>query len=230
MFTIMAKWITPSEPADTLSMPIGNMNSDVLELPDLPGVDTVAGLATCQGNSRLYKKLLLKFRDGYTDFSEQFIQAQSSDDIEGATRCAHTLKGVAGNIAAKRVQQAAETLELACKEHVSLKEIELLKDKVVQVLSIVLDGLNYFNELVQDVETAPEVQVNDLDKEKFQSLTFELRELLEDDDTDAIQVIEQLEELPGVGIYRSELKNLSKSVNKYEFEEALEILDDFEDV
>lgn len=62
-----------------------------------------------QGNEKLYRRLLDKFYQSQFDFLEQFKQArQSDDDPEAATRAAHTLKGVAGNIGAGALQQAAE--------------------------------------------------------------------------------------------------------------------------
>jgi CheY-like chemotaxis protein len=236
MFTIMAKWITPSEPLDEVFEKNSDSHSETVKIPELihelipelQGIDINAGLATCQGNSKLYKKLLLKFRDAYDDFSEQFVEAQKSDEAEEATRCAHTLKGVAGNIAATEVQKSAEALEYACKENKSPDDIQLLKDNVVNALSFVISGLNDFSKSIKDVSQASDTITEKLDPEKFQSLLLQLRELLEDDDTDSSSIIESLEELPGIDIYKNELKQLEKLVSEYEFEEALEILNKLE--
>ena len=67
-----------------------------------------------------------------------------------------------------------------------------------------------------------------LDLEKFKELLFQLREMLEDDDTDSSEFIEELEELPGIDIHRSILKRLSKSIAEYKFEQALEELNKLE--
>ena len=67
--------------------------------------------------------------------------------------------------------------------------------------------------------------VETLNQEKYQSLLLQLRTLLEDDDTDSSEIIETLEELPGIAVYRSKLKRLSKAVDAYDFEMALEELD-----
>ena len=221
MFAIMAKWITPSEPLRESAGSHQSVNSETIEIPQLPGIDTAAGLTTCQGNRKLYQKLLIKFRHGEADFVEQFREAQQSGDPQAATRCAHTLKGVAGNIAASEVQKAAEALEFACKENKPADEIERLIESVSQALSPVLAGL----ERITETAASSVKSVETLNQEKYQSLLLQLRTLLEDDDTDSSEIIETLEELPGIAVYRSKLKRLSKAVDAYDFEMALEELD-----
>jgi CheY-like chemotaxis protein len=228
MFTIMAKWITPSEPVFDEPESDNKTISEAIEIPPIPGININAGLATCQGNRKLYKKLLLKFREAYADFSPKFIAAQQSDDPDEATRYAHTLKGVAGNIAATEVQQSAEALESACKENNSHDDVELLKGNVMNALSVVMSGLTDFSETIKAVSQVTDRTSEKLDPAAFQTLIQQLRELLEDDDTDSSSIIESLEELPGIGIYKSEFKQLSKLVAEYEFEEALEILNKLE--
>ncbi|MBT4400084.1 MAG: response regulator, partial [Bacteroidetes bacterium] len=64
MFTIMAKWITPSEP---FTEPVTKKTDDQIfsedkRLPDnLPGIDISAGLERVAGNQKLYRNLLKKF-------------------------------------------------------------------------------------------------------------------------------------------------------------------------
>jgi len=55
-------------------------------------------------------------------------------------------------------------------------------------------------------------------------LLSRLHELLEDDDADATQVIDELEALPGAAVEQDILKQLSKAVSEYDFEEALKTL------
>ena len=179
-----------------------------------------AGLATTQGKRKLYRKLLIKFRDSEADFVEQFRKAQTGYDPKAATRCAHTLKGVAGNIGATDVQEAAGELESVCRENMAAEKIDRLLENVVSVLSPVLTGLA----ALEQAESKIPVQVKAIDPEKLKSLTGRLRVLLEDDDTDATEVIEELEELPGIEAHAGALKRLSKAIGEYNFEQALEEL------
>jgi PAS domain S-box-containing protein len=223
MFHTMAKWITPSNPQEAQSEASDSAGevSTKLEIPELEGIDTAAGLAITQGNTRLYRKLLVKFRDSQAGFEAAFHQAQSDDDPEAATRAAHTLKGVAGSIGAKAVQKAAGDLEAASKENVAIDKIEGPLAEVVKALSPVIKGLAVLNDSSPQASVKGEV----LDHEQLRVILSELRPLLEDDDTEAMEVVERLEELPGIGRHTSIIKRLSRAVGEYDFDEALEVFD-----
>jgi len=145
MFDIMAKWIAPSPSPEASAMADTEETVEV-DIPVLPGIDTAAGLATCIGDRRLYRKLLRMFRDGHDNFAEQFRMAQASDDPRAATRCAHNLKGVAGTIGAQALQKAAEALEAGCRKGAGEKRVDQLLDPVLSELSSVLEALRSLEE------------------------------------------------------------------------------------
>lgn len=125
MFNVMAKWITPNlgNVGNTAIQPkfIAEKNASKVtgveseSFPDLPGINTIAGLKYTDGNAVIYRKLLLNFYKQYCDFEEMFRKAQADEnDPEAAMRSAHTLKGLAGACGALLVQNAAESLKTAC--------------------------------------------------------------------------------------------------------------------
>ena len=194
------------------------------DLPDLPGIDTTTGLLIAQENVSLYRRLLGKFLQKYSNFEMEFRQSAETNDRETMTRIAHTLKGVAGSIGAREVQAAAEKLELACKENEPAEAVDELLRQVVSVLSPVITSL-------QQLEHAPEAETNsgeEADPELVASLLIRLRELLQDDDTDATEIIEQLEDLNTAIIDSATLKRLSVAVGDYDFEQALKVLEDIQ--
>ena len=67
--------------------------------------------------------------------------ARQGRDPDGPTRCAHTLKDVAGNIGAHDVQTAAQRLETACQERRSREMVDALLDDTLAALAPVLTGL-----------------------------------------------------------------------------------------
>ena len=72
-------------------------------------INTAEGLSRVGGSMVLYKKLLGKFTDGhYLDELDGFLTA---GDMEGATRSAHTIKGVAANLGLTALTAAALKLE-----------------------------------------------------------------------------------------------------------------------
>jgi HPt (histidine-containing phosphotransfer) domain-containing protein len=224
MFTIMARWITPSAPIGETLPPVDDKIVVQEKIPELPGVNVTAGLATTQGNHKLYRKLLLKFRKSEADFVEQFRQAMTDNDLEVARRYAHTLKGVAGNVGAEDVQQAAAALESACMENAAPEKINSLLDTVAAALSPMLAGLS----LLEQPGTPTPARA--VDPEKRNALLVQLRALLEDDDTDATEVIEELEELAGTGKHTSALQQLATAIGEYDFDQALAELDTLESV
>ena len=124
MFTTLAKWITPTKPTGPRMGSVSIHDNYDSPLPDIEGLDTEAGLHIAQGNRRLYQKLLIKFRDDQRDFARRFHEARISDDVDAATRYAHTLKGVAGNIGATALQEVAFGLENMCTANESGDAIE----------------------------------------------------------------------------------------------------------
>ncbi|MCU7834079.1 MAG: response regulator [gamma proteobacterium symbiont of Taylorina sp.] len=230
MFSIMAKWITPSNPdREIASGNTDNIDYNRLEksLPELKGIDTQTGLATCQGNQKLYEKLLTKFKENESDFTRQFKQAQAIDnsknDREASTRCAHSLKGVSGNIGAKDLYQSVQALENACKENQPNEQVAQLLNDVDKSLSVVLTSLDALSNSTP--ESAKETNNAALDTEQLSSLLAQLRDLLEDDDPDAADIVEEIEDLPGISSHKIVLKRLLKAIDEYDFELALEELD-----
>jgi two-component system sensor histidine kinase/response regulator len=81
------------------------------ELPPIDGLDSADGLRRVGGNKRLYTKLLRQFASQQADAVGQIRAALAANDRESAIRLAHTLKGVAGNLGAGDVQNAAAAVE-----------------------------------------------------------------------------------------------------------------------
>ena len=217
MFKTIARWVTPARPAVVVEA----ASSDGQQIPPLPGIDTDAGLQRMQGNARLYRKILIKFRDSVAGFGDEFRQSRSDDDEQAPARCAHTLKGVAGNIAANGVCEAAEALEHACMEGRAADATDPLLERVVAELAIVQEGL-------VALDSAPSASMQATDEESIKALLTQLRELLEEDNSEATQLIEKLEQLPELGSQAERLASLSSTIDEYEFEKALAHLDELE--
>jgi HPt (histidine-containing phosphotransfer) domain-containing protein len=82
------------------------------QLPDrLPGFDLPTGLHRLGGKRELYVRLLVKFATEYEGAVDSFQAVLDAGDVDGAQRLIHTIKGVAGNLAADELQAAAAELE-----------------------------------------------------------------------------------------------------------------------
>ncbi len=141
MFITMQKWMAPgpeTPPAPT--RPAATPPSQSAQLSELPGIDIETGLRSTRQNQNLYRRLLLRFRDSHAGFEAEFEAARHSDDGEAATRCAHTLKGVAASLGMLDLQQAALGLEQACRDNPSALDDEL--ERLLKALDVVLTGLD----------------------------------------------------------------------------------------
>jgi urea ABC transporter urea binding protein len=107
------------------------------DLPSVEGLNTADGLRRVAGNRKLYAKLLRQFANQQADAVAQIRAALDANDRETATRLAHTVKGVAGNLGAGPVQAAAATVEKLLRDGPPSNEI----DASLTVLTAVLNPL-----------------------------------------------------------------------------------------
>ncbi|HED15579.1 MAG TPA: response regulator [Gammaproteobacteria bacterium] len=226
MFATMAKWIKPSgNYRQTTAIAPDPEASDSSGLPELEGIDIETGLAVIQGNLKLYRKLLLKFRDSQSDFVAQFrAAAESSDDPAQQERHVHTLKGVAGTIGAKSVQRTAAELEKACREKHTEDEKEQCLLKLQSELAIVMQSLSSIpkqkKHKASNCSASPASDMN--------TVLSKLRVLLEESDPEAAELAEELEQSASNDNSNVLVIQLIKAIEDYEFEEALVVLENLQ--
>ncbi len=123
LFSALVRWIDPGHVesgADAADAGDPAAPEDVeaiapaheARLPEaLAGIDMSDGLARVNGNATLYARLLGKFYESYHDAHARLLELLESKALHDARILAHTLKSVAGNIGATRLQSAAAALE-----------------------------------------------------------------------------------------------------------------------
>ncbi len=218
MFETMARWIKPSRPAPAVQA--GRPVPEAGPLPDLPGLDLKAGLATTMNNQGLYLKQLAMFRESQSGFADLFREALAGADGSAPARAAHTLKGTAANIGARGVQAAAAELERACQQGAEPPTIQDLLQRTLVELEPVLEGL-------QALAVGPAIPAavsGPADRERVRIGLERLRELVADSDTEAIDLVEELlglaRGLPEEGV----LEQAARDLASYDFDAALATL------
>jgi CheY-like chemotaxis protein/HPt (histidine-containing phosphotransfer) domain-containing protein len=114
LIATVARWTSRklTDAGMVLSPP--SAKSTALNLPDrLPGLDVAQGVARIGGNTALYVKLLRSFLDARGGTIEEFDGFLAEGNLEAATRLAHSVKGISGNLAATELHLAAADLETA---------------------------------------------------------------------------------------------------------------------
>lgn len=196
----------------------------------LPGIDIDDALNRLGGSWETYCAILKKFESYYTAFGENFRSLFDKNDLINCRMEAHSLKGVAGNIAARDLQLAASALEEACvKENADKirQTINTVEDELNSVLSSIKLTIIPRASLENDTEEAGPtfpVELANLVKELDSNLLeadpveseksiFEIKKIIDDNTKDA-DILELFRSLEG-------------EANQYNFDKARKILDQF---
>ena len=189
---------------------------------DLEGIDVDAGLARVGGKKKIYLDLLKRFVNSQGDVDIQIKNALDVDDIELVKRLAHTTKGVSGNIGAMDLHKAAESLEgvISSNERDAvLKELDNFSKQLKNIVNVLEEALS-ISELE---EVAPEI-TQTVTPDQLHPLLIKLHALLTDDDGEAVDYLEEISKYLKSGLNEAELNRLTEKVNQFDFEEALEDL------
>jgi HPt (histidine-containing phosphotransfer) domain-containing protein len=120
LFQTLAKWIGPRDavqkpaedsPAPTIPQAKEPAPPEQILPDELPEFDLAEGLQRLMGNRTLYRKLLINFAMQYNQAAAKIRSALDTDEFTQAHGMVHAIKGVAGNLAAKDLQQQSVALE-----------------------------------------------------------------------------------------------------------------------
>ena len=251
MFSTMARWIRPAasraqgvtrtdplglEPTRESATGASSVRGQIdgvdnwRQTLDAAGVDTAAGLGTTLGREPLYLSLLKRFLDGQRDTISLIRSHLGAGQMEEATRAAHTLVGVAGNIGARDLMQAAKRLEQACcgDGDDPIQCLEPVRDALDPVLAALQATLARKSASGQSPKHAPGIDQTPatpppaLDEAQVRALWERLGPLLEQQYSEAIEVVEQLVELTGAHPGFTHLDAIRGALANFDFDQALE--------
>ncbi len=143
----LAKWVRPtrtraSTPASTpVGQTVQKSGSGPEPLPDLPGVNVAESVRRMGGNVALYCALLDKFRVKERNIATTIREALAADDQKTAERLAHTLRGIAGTLGAKSLQDLAASLENSIHK-AEPGEVDSLLARMDQELATFIAGID----------------------------------------------------------------------------------------
>ncbi len=86
-----------------------NLNKESISLEGISGIDLESGLARMNNNRDFFIKMLLAFEKEYHHIDGDINKSILMNDLEHTKELIHTLRGVAGNISAQRVQLIFES-------------------------------------------------------------------------------------------------------------------------
>ena len=134
LFATLTHWIKPLPGLGEATTPPAKepLQGAEAERPgEMPGIDMAAALARINNNQALFRTILLDFYKQFSHSAEEIrtqLAKQQPDEVTSAGYLAHSVKGVAGNIAAHELFKAARALETGIKKGERQKWPTLLAD------------------------------------------------------------------------------------------------------
>jgi len=224
LLAVLVRWIRPDRrKAGRMFRPDRDSGGRGYGLPALEGIRTENGLARVGGNALLYRKLLVSFRKDDEQIARDIREALKSGNRPQAEHLTHSLKGVAGNLGADELGEAARILDRELKEEGGgLEEAEKLLQNLEKALAVVMASIGRLEEDRPPPEGSERKESPD--REEAETLLRELKAALEESDPAASGYFLTLSEfLRDAGVDR-ELVRLESDLNRFEFDDALTAL------
>jgi CheY-like chemotaxis protein len=231
LFLTLAQWIKPkpSPQSSPASGRGGERENQSLTPPDgvpaIAGLDIDGALVRMGGSVKMLRKMIFRFRETQADVMARIKTAMENNDNDTAVREAHTVKGLAGNIGASEMANRAALVEGMLKRGETDGLVDALHAMESELINQIkeIESVMGEPESVSTTTNAPPLVV---DKEVLAKELKQLAALLADMDSSAGALAEKLSpQLNALG-QGAAGRNLLKLVGEFEFDEALECLQD----
>ncbi|MCH7743485.1 MAG: Hpt domain-containing protein, partial [Proteobacteria bacterium] len=199
LFSTILKWLPQREVAALAMPPSAPPARDAAEDTDVreqlaavEGMDAQTGLRNMRGDVAGYLRLLRQFDTAHGDDMQKLGEQLAKGEADAARRLAHTVKGAAGTLGLKTLQEAARALE----ENLRSQDGKGDADEVSRLMDALNAAQNNFHEaLIPIIGQATPMQEVKPDPVAAQQVLARLILLLEKDDTAANALFLQSEAL-----------------------------------
>ncbi len=209
----------PSQPPEPIS-PATLMH----QLSLIPGLDVVTGLQMLQGDSDLYIRILGQFIDLHENEPTQILQALHLHDLKTIQHVTHTLRGSAGTLGAKAIQESAASLEKMTRTNPDPTDPAYVR-QIEHLTSAWSDVVQGYRKAVGDKDVnTPVAESTPENPMQVRHILQELHRLLSANDTDVNEQILQAKAL----LLRSmgdDAQVLEKQILNFDYEDALRTLE-----
>ena len=233
LFTALTKWI----PKRARVIPVISFQElaeegEFFPSIDLSGIDVPVALERLSNNQKLFRSILFEFHRDFgsaADDIHRFLKGDRKDDLVLAHRLAHSVKGVAGNLSARKLLDAAAKLEKAIedKQHESFPSLlENFKTNLDEIV-VSIGKLKQSEETAKTEESADITDGAPVDPEVLLPLMIKLLGYLHGMDSGAVETFEELKPmLINTPSTRELIERMEEQVDSFEFGEAYQSLVD----
>ncbi len=162
LFTELAKWLKSKNGTSKKDNAVQIKPQPGIKFPtDIVGLDVKNGLQRTVNDEHLYFRLLLQFRNDYGDAVDRMHSLIDKKLLKEAEHYIHTLKGVAGNVAAVDVYMTAMKLEKA-----------FLAGHITGVTTLLTDLKVSLSEVVTSIGEIEKIVPYTVDVDSLQDIVF----------------------------------------------------------
>lgn len=219
LVVMLNHWLTTSHSKTIQSSPKLQVSELGLLPNQLPPFDLAQALIFSNHNSRLLHQLLLSFRNRYADTANQLVHWIEAKNFTQAEHIAHSLKGVAGTLAANELKNTASALEIALYNK-QFDDLNGLLHNLVEALSNAIDAamtLPTLSEPKNDV-------LSDLNTEELEGLLNQLQFALKSNHFNALEIFNHLKPYLLCSGFHQDAAMLTHLLEQLDFQQALPVL------
>jgi two-component system sensor histidine kinase/response regulator len=191
------------------------------DVPPVEGLDSASALRRVGGNTRLFLKLLRQFASQQAGAVGEIRAALAANDVESATRLAHTLKGVAGNLGAGDVQDSAAAVETLLRDRSPAEAT----DAALVRLTAVLDPLVARLRAALAIGTTAAAAAPVIAATQTRAVAAKLAKLFADFDTSAVTFAEENQDSLRPAFDAATWEQFQRHTQGFAFADAQALLD-----
>ena len=220
LWALLLRWIAPRQasvaplPAPQPAMPPSSMAA-----PAIAGLDTAAGLRRVLGKQDAYLRMLQTFVRDQGDMAVHLAERLERSDRAGAGALLHTLRGVAGNIGAVRVQTLAQQMEQGLGRETA-EELQTRHAALALELERVLDAVAA---ALPAVSTPKPQAAAALDRQLLDTVCARLLALMADNDAQAENLLHQQTDLLNAA-FGASADAVRAALDQFDFDQAHALL------
>jgi len=223
LYQILSMWLSANTNKTYEPDTSDNTDALFLELKNaLPSINITAGISRIGGNQELYRKLIIQFYHDHGDALNKLINLLATPDKKSAARLVHTLKGVAGNIGAVSLQNAAIQQEKQLAESDYPKILDSFKTACVTVFD------NLSSLAFKPVEQNSDEAASSTTAIDISESLGSLKKCLDEGDGNSLNLVKLIKGVLTSVEDKATFTDIEQQVSAYDFEEALTILQTWE--
>jgi polar amino acid transport system substrate-binding protein len=225
LLKILVKYILPKNrtlPSEYMEKHDLILKKQCLPFDNLPDIDVDFGLSRARNNASLYMNILNKFFVNHQHTVKKIRSFLDHNDNKQAEIQAHTIKGLAGTIGAKQLQQKAQHLEKA-----------IANSNLTDVSALITDFENELNNILKTLKPFIRIPTSNIDDQSLPEgdshMLYELlAELLpyiqQAKPVNIKKVIKKINQHKWPGEFLTNIKDMVNQVNKYQYQNAEKII------